>query len=349
VHTPMGSISYALAAGNAVVFKPSEHTPAVAAWLTESFARTVPERPVLQLVTGRGETGAVLCRSGVDKIAFTGSAATARAVMATCASSLTPVVLECGGKDALIVAEDADLDLAAEQAVWGSMANAGQTCAGVERAYVAEPVFDAFLDRVTARAKQLEVGDDPPADYGAMTVAAQASVISRHIGSALAAGGRAVVGGPAAVRGNRVWPVVLVDVPEECTAMTEETFGPVLVVTKVADAREGVRRANASPYGLGAAVFSARHGNEIADRLDVGMVSINSVLAFAAIPGLPWGGSKESGFGRIHGPEGLREFARSKAVTDQRFTSPLRVMTFDREDRTLARLRGLVRLRWGHG
>ena len=136
VFTPMGSIAYALAAGNAVVFKPSEYTPGVGKWLVEAFADVVGEQPVLQLITGYGETGAALCRSGVDKLAFTGSARTGRKVMAACAEKLTPVVIEGGGKDSLLVDEDADLDAAADAAIWGGMSNAGQTCVGVERVYV---------------------------------------------------------------------------------------------------------------------------------------------------------------------------------------------------------------------
>ncbi|MDQ4104894.1 MAG: aldehyde dehydrogenase family protein, partial [Actinomycetota bacterium] len=143
-HTPMGSISCALAAGNAVVFKPSELTPGVARALADSLAAVVPEYPLLQVVTGFGETGAALCRAEVDKLAFTGSATTARKVMATCAETLTPVVLECGGKDALLVDTDADLDAAADAAVWGAMANAGQTCVGVERVYVVDDVAQKF-------------------------------------------------------------------------------------------------------------------------------------------------------------------------------------------------------------
>ena len=145
--TPMGSIAYALAAGNAVVFKPSELTPGVGTWLADTLRRrSCRSTRCCQLVTGLGETGAALCRSGVDKIAFTGSAATGRRVMAACAETLTPVLMECGGKDALIVDDDADVDAAADAAVWGAMSNAGQTCVGVERVYVHEDVADEFID-----------------------------------------------------------------------------------------------------------------------------------------------------------------------------------------------------------
>ena len=360
VHTPMGSISYALAAGNAVVFKPSEFTPAVGSWLVDSFAGVVPEQPVLQLVTGYGETGAALCEAGVDKLAFTGSAATGRRVMASCARTLTPCVIECGGKDALIVAADADLDRAAEQAVWGSMFNGGQTCAGVERVYVEAAVYEPFVERVAAAAAGIRTGIEAGAGdhagagaagtrphYGAITMPGQVEIISRHIAEAVRGGARALVGGPDSVRAPYVDPVVLVDVPADAAAMTEETFGPTVVISRVADLDEAVEAANSGNYGLGASVFSRAHGREVADRLTAGMVSINSVLTYASIPGLPWGGSKDSGFGRIHGPDGLREFARSRAVTAQLFDSPLKVATFSRPDKAVAQLRQLARLRWG--
>jgi len=165
VFTPMGSIGYALAAGNAVVFKPSELTTGVGQWLVRSFAEVLSEvfgetEPVLQLVTGAGATGAELARSGVSKLAFTGSAATARLVLAAAAETLTPVLAECGGKDALLVAADADLDAAADAAAWGAMSNAGQTCVGVERVYVAESVYQPFLDKLAERVARLRPGDD---------------------------------------------------------------------------------------------------------------------------------------------------------------------------------------------
>jgi len=342
VHTPLGSISYALAAGNAVVFKPSEFTPAIGSWLVDSFAEVVPEQPVLQLVTGYGETGAALCTAGVDKLAFTGSAATGRKVMAACAVNLTPCVVECGGKDPVIVAADADLELAADQAVWGAMTNAGQTCAGVERVYVERAVYPEFTAKVVERASRVRAGEQ----YGPITMPSQLQVIAGHIGDALDRGGRALVGGRDSVQPPYVAPVVLTDVPADSAAATDETFGPVLVLTEVGDVDEAVATANAGRYGLGASVFSRHQGSAIARRLDAGMVSINSVLSYAAVPGLPWGGSKDSGFGRIHGPDGLREFARSRAITSLRLPNPLRLSTFEQSRNAVGRLKQVARLRW---
>jgi succinate-semialdehyde dehydrogenase / glutarate-semialdehyde dehydrogenase len=343
--TPMGSIAYALAAGNAVVFKPSEFTPAVGAWLVDRFAEVVPERPVLQLVTGSGETGAALCRAGVDKLAFTGSTATARRVMAACAETLTPVLLECGGKDAMVVAADADVDAAATAALWGGMANGGQTCIGIERVYAVDAVHDAFVAALTARAAAVRPGES----YGPATMPAQLDVVRRHVREAVDAGGRPVVGSADPVAGAYARPTVLVGVPEEAAAVREETFGPTLTVTRVRDVDEAVEKANAVGYGLGAAVFSRSSGEAIARRLRSGMASVNSVLSYASVGALPFGGVGESGFGRIHGADGLREFARAKAISRQRFPAPIDVTRFDRRRWAIPALRLLVRTVYGRG
>ncbi len=349
VFTPVGSIAYALAAGNAVVFKPSELTPATGSWLVSALREVVPEEPVLQLLTGGGETGALLAASAVDKIAFTGSAATARTVMAACAANLTPLVAECGGKDALLVAADADLDAAADAAAWGAMSNAGQTCVGVERVYVAREVYEAFCAKLTERAGRLRPGDDRAADYGPMTLPGQAEVIEEHVSDALARGGRALAGGLAAIQRPYVQPVILADVPEESKAVTDETFGPTVTVTPVADLAEAVRRANAGRYGLGGAVYSAsrRRAMAAARSLRSGMTSVNSVISFAAVPALPFGGSGDSGFGRIHGADGLREFSRAKAITRQWLRPPVNLTSFSRTEEDIRTVMRLATLRHG--
>ena len=198
VFTPVGSIAYALAAGNAVVFKPSELTPATGDWLVRSFGEALgifgDSQPVFQLVTGPGSTGEALARSGVAKIAFTGSAGTARKVMAAAADTLTPVLAECGGKDALLISADADLDAAAEAAAWGAMSNAGQTCTGIERVYVADAVYHSFLERLTQRVSGLRPGFDREASYGPMTLPSQPEIVAKHVADALARGGKQVWG-----------------------------------------------------------------------------------------------------------------------------------------------------------
>ncbi|MDF5752561.1 aldehyde dehydrogenase family protein [Spongiactinospora sp. TRM90649] len=346
VFTPVGSIVYALAAGNAVVFKPSEFTPGVGVLLAELFAEAVPGRPVFQTVTGLGETGAALAGDpGVRKIAFTGSTATAKRVMAACAANLTPIVAECGGKDALIVDADADLRAAADAAVWGAMSNAGQTCVGVERVYVVDAVYDDFMRELTRVASGVRAGEH----YGPITMPAQIDVIQRHIGEAVASG-RPVVGGADAVRAPYVDPVVVTDVPADNPAMREETFGPTITVSRVADAEEALTQANASVYGLGGTVFSrgTRRAMDLARRMRSGMTAVNSVISFAAVPALPFGGVGASGFGRIHGADGLREFARPKAISRQRFPLPgMNLTSFGRGQAELDRLVRLVTILHG--
>jgi acyl-CoA reductase-like NAD-dependent aldehyde dehydrogenase len=326
VYTPMGSIGYALAAGNAVVFKPSEYTPGVGTWLADAFAEAVTGPPVFQVITGLGATGAALCRAPISKLAFTGSSATGRKVMAACAENLTPVLMECGGKDALIVDDDADVGAAADAALWGAMSNAGQTCIGIERIYVTERNYEAFLGELTMRARTVKAGTS----YGPITMPSQLKIIERHLNEALDAGARAIVGGRASIRPPFVDPVVLVDVPASAAANTEETFGPTVTVTKVRDGDEAVERANATGYGLAGAVFGKARAMELARRMRSGMTSINSVIAFATVPELPFGGVGESGFGRMHGADGLREFTRPKSITRQRFALPVPLTSFRR-------------------
>jgi acyl-CoA reductase-like NAD-dependent aldehyde dehydrogenase len=349
VFTPMGSIAYALAAGNAVVFKPSELTPAVGDWLVSSFAEVVPEQPVLQLITGGGQTGGFLARSAVSKIAFTGSAATAKKVMAACAENLTPMVAECGGKDAFLVGDDADLDAAADAAAWGALSNAGQTCVGVERVYVADGVYHSFLEKLIDKMADIRPGDDREADYGPMTLPGQVEVVERHIADALARGGRAVVGGLASIRKPFIGPVILTEVPEESRAVSEETFGPTVTVARVADLDEGVRLANASRYGLGSAVFARNKKTAMAAArsLHSGMTAVNSVISFAGVPSLPFGGSGDSGFGRIHGADGLREFARPKSITRQRMRPMVNLTSFSRTDQDMRKLLNLATMLHG--
>jgi len=227
------------------------------------------------------------------------------------------------------------------------MTNAGQTCVGIERVYVAEAVYEPFLAKLVERAGRLTAGVDDGADIGPITMPGQIDVIRRHIEDALSRGGRAVLGGPDAVQPPYVRPTILVDVPDDSAAVTEETFGPTLTVTRVRDADEAVARANASKYGLGGAVFSKSRGMELARRLRSGMTSVNGTLSFAGLPSLPFGGVGDSGFGRIHGADGLREFTRPKAISRRRAPSPLPSMSFDRNARAVARIAGIVKLLHG--
>jgi acyl-CoA reductase-like NAD-dependent aldehyde dehydrogenase len=265
--------------------------------------------------------------------------------MAACAESLTPVLIEAGGKDAMIVDADADLDAAAEACVWGGLTNAGQTCIGIERVYAVEPVYDAFVAKVVEKASRLTVGAD--GDIGPITMPGQIDIIRRHIEDAVARGGRAVLGGPDAVQPPYVKPTVLVDVPEDSAAVREETFGPTLTINRVRDVDEAVARANAVRYGLGGAVFGRRRAMAVARRLRTGMAAVNSAMSFVGMSTLPFGGVGDSGFGRIHGDDGLREFARAKGITKRRARSLLPAMTFERTPQQVDLIVKSIKLLYG--
>ena len=347
VFTPLGSIAYAMAAGNAVVFKPSELTPGVGVWLAESWNRLAPNQPVLQVVTGDNTTGAAVCRARVDKVAYAGSDAGAREVISLCAQSMTPVVGERVGKGAMVTQVDAKLDDAAEAAVFGAMSNAGQNPAGIQRAYVADSVYEPFLDRVIAQAKQLRPGGDRKASYGPMLLESQVEVVRRQVSDALARGGRAVLGGLDSIREPYVEPIVLTDVPEDSSAVTGEAVGPVLIVNRVATMDEAVDRINAADHGLAVAVFTrdVRSVPELADRIRTGVVTINSSMAYSGIPSMPFGGVGEYGQGHAHGEAGLREFSRTLAIAQKRYRASVNLSTFDRHPRQLRVAKAMFRLR----
>lgn len=334
VFTPLGSISYALAAGNTVVFKPSEYTPGVGEFLARSFLDATLTPDVFICVTGLGETGKYLCESGLDKLAFTGSTRTAKIVAATCAAHMTPVVLECGGKDPVIVAHDADIARAADATVWSAFSNAGQTCIGAERVYVDARVADKFIEKVLEIAQNIKPGAPGIGKYGPTTMPKQIPIIQSHIDDAIARGATVLMGGSDSVKAPFVEPVIFCDVPEDSIAMTEETFGPTIAINRVQTMAEAIKLSNATRYGLGASVWSKRRGKQIASQLHTGMVAINSAISFAAVDSVPFGGVKDSGYGRIHGPEGILEFTYPRTVVRARFQLPIAFTSFRRSTRS---------------
>ncbi|SDT53406.1 aldehyde dehydrogenase family protein [Actinoplanes derwentensis] len=330
--TPGAIVINALAAGNTVILKPSHVTPGVGEWLVQTWQRSVSDFPaVLQHLNGYGATGQALITAGLDKLAFTGSVATGKTVAAQCAQTLTPMLLELGGNDGAIVAADADLDEAAAHIVWGALQNTGHGCISLEVAYVVEAVYDTFVEKISDLARGVRVGSDENAQIGPVPLPTQIGIIRDHIQDALANGATAVVGGLETVAGGRyVAPTILVDVPAGALAAIEETFGPTLAVVKVADTEQAVTQVNDGPYGLGSAVFSRQHGEAIARRLRVGMTSINDALVFSMNPALPFGGRGDSGYGRKHGDEGLREFAYPHSFSTKTGPARLSSSTFDR-------------------
>jgi len=319
----------ALFAGNAVVLKPSEVTPTVGLAIGELFEDD-DWGDLVQVVTGGGATGEALVRSGVDKVVFTGSVGTGKRVMAAAADTLTPVLLELGGKDPMIVCADADLDRAAKGAVWGAFQNSGQTCMSVERVYVDEQVKDAFVDRVLAETARIRQDADG-GDIGSMTFAPQLELVQRHLDDAVAKGATVLAGGSRIDRPG-LWfePTVLVDVDHSMDIMNDETFGPVLPIMGVVGIDEAVRLSNESEFGLNSSVWTSDGavGISIANRLQAGHVCVNDCIISYAVPGLPFGGVKQSGIGRVHGPEGLREFSNLKSVLASRVDVPRELWWF---------------------
>ncbi|MDT7689556.1 MAG: hypothetical protein QOE46_2315 [Acidobacteriota bacterium] len=310
---PLGEVVMALMAGNAVVLKPSELTPLVALKIDDVFARAGLPEGVLEIVTGDGSTGAALVEAGVDKIMFTGSVATGRRVAEAAARKLIPVVLELGGKDPMIVCEDADLDAASEAAVWGAFANSGQACASVERCYVAERIAEEFTRRIVTKTKALRQATGGESDLGAMSSERQLLTVEEHVGEAVERGARLLAGGGRAKNaGGRGWfhePTVLTGVDHSMVVMREETFGPVLPIMTFKTEDEAIGLANDSPFGLTASVWTRdiRRGRRLASRIEAGTVMVNEVLYTHGIAQTPWGGVKQSGLGRTHGRLGLLE------------------------------------------
>jgi acyl-CoA reductase-like NAD-dependent aldehyde dehydrogenase len=306
----------ALLAGNAVILKPSEFTPKTGLAVGELAAEACRVPDIIQVVTGAGDVGRALTALPLDKVVFTGSVATGKAVARACAENLTPVVLELGGKDPLIVCEDADLDRAARAAVWGAFTNAGQTCMAVERVYAVGASYEPFLQRVLDLTAPLLAADPP--QVGAMISERQVRVVEEQLSDAVEKGARILLGGRRRTEGSRPGfePTVVVNVNHGMRLMQEETFGPVLPVMACESEEEAIELANDSPYGLNAAVFSTDRGKalRIAERLASGNVCINDVMVSYAIPALPYGGRKASGFGYTHGAEALWEMSAVKSV-----------------------------------
>src|SRR3954470_22804937 len=345
----------ALMAGNAVILKPSEITPLTSLLMAEALRECGLPEHVFQVATGRGETGSALVDE-VDMVMFTGSTRTGKKVMERAAQTLTPVSLELGGKDPMIVLSDADVERAANAAAYYSMQNAGQTCISVERVYVEEGVYDQFVAKVTEKVRALRQGDPSggpgPVEVGAVTFPPQFDIVDRHVQEAIEKGARAVTGGKGRRENGMYYePTVLVDVDHTMSAMTEETFGPTLPIMKVRDAEEAIRLANDSPYGLGASVFSkdVKRAEAVARRVESGAVVLNDAMLNYSALELPMGGWKASGLGSRHGAGGIRKYTRQQSILLTRLAPKRDVHMFPYKAKTSRRLMRLFKFLYGRG
>lgn len=324
---PMSQIIPAVAAGNSVICKASDLTPHCGALIEKLFADAGFPTDLVTVVQGGGEVGQALIEADADKVIFTGSVATGRQVAEACAKRLIPTVLELGGKDAMLVLADANLDVAASAAVWGSYTNCGQVCLSVERLFVEQSVSDEFAARCVAKTKKLRLGAgiDPATDVGPMIRPQHVQRMVDFVEDAVSRGARVLCGGhPRVDLGPSFFePAVITNVDSTMKLFQEETFGPILAIQTVADAEEAVARANDSPFALSASVWTrdASRGEAIAKRLRAGAVLVNDAVSYFAIAEAPHGGCSASGWGRTHGKAGLLEMVHTKYIDVDRLPS----------------------------
>lgn len=341
----------ALLAGNTVVLKPSEATAAVGQLIERLFQSVPALSPFVRVLHGDGSVGAALVEAQPDLVFLTGSTATGRKVAKATAKNLTPFISELGGKDPMIVLEDADLSEAARWGVWGAFYHAGQTCVSVERVYVVAAVYDAFVKKVVEETRHLRQGYSEakhnPSNIGPLTFERQVGIIESHLEDALAKGARLLAGGKR--EGLFMEPTVVVDVDHGMQLMQDETFGPLMPIMKVRDEEEAIRLANDSYYGLSASVWSEdlQRAQRVAERLDVGSVVVNDAIVHYAVSMLPFGGMKQSGSARTHGKLDILQFTQTKSYAIGEAPSVLDVATILREPNNYGLMNLLLHLLFG--
>ncbi len=349
-----GPLVQALAAGNTAVIKPSEVTPNTTLKLRELANRAGIPEDVFLVATGDGRTGSALVESlNTDMICFTGSTATGRKIAEICGRMLKPVILELGGKDPMVIFEDANLNRAAKAALWGGISNSGQTCIAVERVIIHESVYDVFIEKLKENIQYIKQGlYSQNVSVGSMAFDKQFRIVMEHIQEAKQKGASILYGGEknsVAEKGLFIQPTIITNITDDMKVWKDETFGPVLAIRTFKTEEEAIKIANDSPYGLNGSVWSKniKKARRVASKIKSGTICINDVLSNYIISDLPFGGVKESGLGRVYGKEGLRAFTDMQSVLVDRFNLPFELWWFPYSEKIKNLFKNFIRFLYG--
>jgi len=343
-------VAEALLAGNTVVLKPSEQTPLTSILLKKTFDSIAENSDIFQVLPGAAETGKAIVESEkTNIICFTGSTAIGKIIAKSCGELLKPCILELGGKDAMIVLEDANLKRAAKACIWGGFSNAGQTCISIEQVYICESVFEQFVELLKKEMGKLTCGVHPENRVGAMTMESGLAKVQAQIQEAKSEGCE-IYSIPQLEDETRfISPTLIFNPPENLEICREETFGPVISIHKVADENEAINRTNQSQFGLAANIFTKnkRRGRNVARKIQAGMICINDALIGYALADLPFGGMKDSGIGRVHGLEGLKAFSQQVSIVENRITLGKEFWWYDLSEKFHGTMKKIIRFWYG--